>query len=209
MTHSHRPLILATVLICAATLLAGDADRWGFQTIKAKSAATRYEQAIRKAEAAHQRAITDARRQFITDLDRAKVEATQAGNLEEAIRLRDAIQTVGNDARSSTSPTSINDLSAMVGTWRLIHTEPKWKHGYEIDSQGNAERLRPDGKHTGQIGKLRRASNGDWIMNIHDRLERFTLANDGKVLFVEHFYPPTNYPDQAASQVGRGQRIDN
>lgn len=114
MSNLYRAFILVIMLIGTGVLIAGDEDRWNFQTVKAKTAAVRYEQTVREADATHQRAITDAQRQFVADLDAAKVDATKAGNLDEAVRLREAIQAV-----SKTMPTVKidNPFYSVVGKW--------------------------------------------------------------------------------------------
>ncbi|QNN24489.1 hypothetical protein HED60_20175 [Planctomycetales bacterium ZRK34] len=90
----YRMMAVLVLVLSAAFLIAGEVDQRDFQTVKAKAATVRFDQAIKQADALHQRTIAEARRQYMADLNEAMVEATKAGNLEEAIRLRDAMREI-------------------------------------------------------------------------------------------------------------------
>jgi hypothetical protein len=135
--------VFAILLIATGMLIAGDAERWNFQTVKAKAAALRFEQTTREANATHQRVLTDARRLFIADLDAAKVEATKAGNLDEAIRLRDAIGSlhktmpvVEND--NAPRPAADNSLRDMIGNWNFAWGTTGTKINFVVTENGQA-----------------------------------------------------------------------
>lgn len=133
MFNLRRWLVVAVPLVATGMLMAGDAGRWDFQTVKAKAAAVRYEQAVQAADEIHQRTLADAQRQFIADLDEAKVDATKAGNLDEAVRLRDAIQ-----AQRKTMPAAEvdNPFRDIAGKWNFEWGTSDVKSPFTVNEAG-------------------------------------------------------------------------
>ncbi|MBI1370325.1 MAG: hypothetical protein GC162_16950 [Planctomycetes bacterium] len=128
MKRSIPYLCVLAALIGAAALWA-DEPRWPFTSIKAKSAAVRYEKTVKTADADHNRALDTARKEFIADLNEAMVDATKAGNLEEAIRIKDAKeQLLGAEKPAgapATAPAAGTAADKTALTSRLVGS--KWR----------------------------------------------------------------------------------
>jgi len=112
--HIYRLLAFSVVFLCAVVLLAGEISLKSFKSTKAKAATIRYKEAIKAADTLYQRTLEDARHQYINDLNEAKVEAMKTGNLEEAIRLRDAIQEVETAEPANSDRTSTPKRESLV-----------------------------------------------------------------------------------------------
>ncbi|QNN22655.1 hypothetical protein HED60_10375 [Planctomycetales bacterium ZRK34] len=165
----RRWLVVGVLLFATGLLVAGDAGRWDFQTVKAKAAVVRYEQAVRAADAIHQRTLADAQRQFIADLDEAKVDATKAGNLDEAVRLRDAIQ-----AQRKTMPAAEadNPFRDIAGTWSFEWGTTGNRVSFVLNQNGQAVFTKDHRQLTIQDGRLL------WISDSSDTSLELISAND-------------------------------
>ncbi len=67
-----------------------DPGVWRFELPRARAAKASYDQQVRLAHSQYQQRLSDLRAQLALDLEAAMTEATQAGNLDEALRIRDA-----------------------------------------------------------------------------------------------------------------------
>jgi hypothetical protein len=110
--HIANRVVLFVALFFVVGLALG-ADE--FKTIKAKSSTIVYERAVAKADDEHAKALDDARRQYIVALNEAMAEATQSSNLDEAVRIRDAIADL-QKARESSSPPKQSLKQRLTGT---------------------------------------------------------------------------------------------
>lgn len=91
MNTKTNGLIATIILLAVCALLAAGAVGEGFTTIKARAATATFERAVTKADAEHAQTIDAAQRAYAANLAEAKADATRAGNLDEAVRIRDAI----------------------------------------------------------------------------------------------------------------------
>lgn len=85
-----KPLSIAGVILVLAMPTMAD-QRPTFKTAKAKAAQKRYESSTRQLDAAYQKKLADTRQSYAAELQSIQKEVTQAGNLEEALRIRDTI----------------------------------------------------------------------------------------------------------------------
>ncbi|QNN20911.1 hypothetical protein HED60_01045 [Planctomycetales bacterium ZRK34] len=139
-------IVTSTVLLLAVFAFAGDADGWEFQTMKAKAAAVKYERAIEKAEASRDRAVAEATQQLRADLLEAQTDATRAGNLDEAVRIRSAMRQLAADGEHSTKPNDAG-LDAIIGkTWIWIKGESDTRVRVRFEKSGVYYMLEPSGE---------------------------------------------------------------
>ncbi|QNN22497.1 hypothetical protein HED60_09510 [Planctomycetales bacterium ZRK34] len=129
-----RALITCITLIVTVTVLAGDDvnNPYGLTTLAGKQAWISLQRDLDKLEAQYQRDRKVRINQGITDLERAKVQAAQAANADEIVRLDKAVTELkqGNEVTTTAGPATTLDLKQLQRDRddlreRLIGT--KWK----------------------------------------------------------------------------------
>ena len=101
-----RLWIISLVMVAAATTLAQDApkERWQFKTLTARLAVQHYQARMDKATALYDTEATKAREWLATELAKAQEQATKAGNLEEALAMKAAIEEIESEQPTAPAP---------------------------------------------------------------------------------------------------------
>lgn len=81
---------MMALMLASAAVLAQQVS--GFKSTGAKLAQTRYENTLKELDRDYQRKVTAARQDYINELKDLQKEATQSNNLDEAVRIREAIR---------------------------------------------------------------------------------------------------------------------
>jgi hypothetical protein len=162
----------------------------------AKTALIQYELSVKKAQKEYDAKIKAAQGQLAVKLELALKDATRKGDLDEAIKIRDASEALENKPGPK--------RRYPIGIWKIKHTPTAWGHGYKFDGTNVTYRI---SNTTGEKvdGPFKLISrNGDILIHFvsENRIERFTFA--GSALFVEHFHPASDYPNGRPQVIGRG-----
>jgi hypothetical protein len=125
----------------------GPAGATEFKSRAARDAATKYGFSVERLNQEHQKKLTAARRAYVVALTAAKDEATRAANLDEAVRLRDAIADLEKEAPPA-------DVSARAdGPAAAQATLAKKLAGTTWEDNGKQIRFNVDGTMTRQDSK--------------------------------------------------------
>lgn len=145
MNSSSKTVVVVVALAIASLSLAGDAESpWDFKTIQAKGAVARYEKDRERETLKYERQLATIRAQhavtikrmhseLIEDLEKAQATATKTENLDEAVRIRDAVESLKKGqqppepekslpdrTKSKRTAEELNEL--LAGTsWHLAH----------------------------------------------------------------------------------------
>ena len=204
-----------TVLVCAVTIaLATVAPGSGAgvnnnddepKSVAAKAALRKYEKVAEKAQQAYARELDVARKAAAAELANAMKAATRAANLDEANRIKAAIDGLKGDpagppAKGAKAAGGGGGVG-LGGKWNSVYIGPENRHVHEFREDGTVRN-----EFVGRAewtAKLERDDDGNIIARFPDFLERYTLA--GGRLFVEQFHPG-RYPDQHPAYVAIGVR---
>jgi hypothetical protein len=165
------PFILSILVICglacgqgATTSVpktkAGKTAEPGKLTEPAKSPEARYEEAVAAAKTQYEEKLAAARAALIADLDKALADATKAGNLDEALRIREAKKSLESE-ETTKPPPALREGAVRFGKsqFRIVLADVRWSEAREacrklggdlagIDSEEKREFLKS------QIGSL-------------------------------------------------------
>ena len=194
---------LAVLALFAATLAAastaGDgaaAAAWDFKSTKAQTAKKRYDEAASRAEQEYARKMGVARDAAAKELGEAMRAATKAGDLDEANRIKQALEELTAELPPPGSG------RGLVGRWEVRYSNGV-RRAYEVKPDGAVTWT--GGGSRGGRGTLRRAEGG-WLLpeDGDGNAERWTLS--GERLFVEHFHPKQRYPKEPADVLAVGEK---
>ena len=108
--------VLGVIMTISVThLVAQTAQKPTIKNQQALNAITTYEAAEKKAKADYDRAVSAARKTAITQLEAAMAVATKAGNLDEAVAIREKIAALKAEEEAGQNKPFVN---MTVGTWR-------------------------------------------------------------------------------------------
>jgi len=192
-TWEESIIVKTTIILISLMLVVSEitfANDWTFKSAKARSALKNYKAAETKRTHESNKQAKQNRFDLILSMEEALSAETKAGNLDGAVRIRDAIKAL----RAGETPTSIdNVLPNLLGTWKVTYTN-KTEHTRRIEKNklvnGNSQLL---------------VKNGDVIIDFQEVIERITLVEDK--LFVEHFKPKSTYPDGNPVVMGIGRLV--
>src|SRR5262249_22862084 len=147
----------------------------------------KYDALLKEAETKVARAITDARESLIEDLEATMKEATRAADLDEALKLRAALESIQREVGSGADRSQLA-ACLPVGRWSVEF------------AKGVAEtcEIRKDG--TAGVAEPQRTSDGKAVIRggslviayQDDRVERWTPI--GPKMVVEHWFPIAKFP---------------
>ena len=157
-----RALFLIVALSLLVTMTLGDdakpVDPWSFKSPRAIRAKSEYDAAVAKAQAQADDLKSTARAKLLKNLEGAMADATRAADLDEAVKIKAAI----NDLKAGTEkPHSASDLERrIIGTrWLVnrvdlvfgkgVYTYSDWgdKHGtWAVKTAQTIACVGPDGK---------------------------------------------------------------
>lgn len=197
--------VIGIVVIALATVAPGagdDADN-APKTAAAKSALRKYEKSLEKAQQAFAREAGTARKTATAELEVAMKAATRAANLDEANRIKAAIDAMRDDAagQSGRAPRAVAGLS---GSWQTVYVGPENRHVHEFRDDGTVRNTFVG--HGEWTAKLERDAAGNTVARYPQFIERYTVA--GGRLYVEQFNP-ARYPDAAPGFVAIGVRDES
>ena len=144
-----------------------------------------------------------AREAAARELNEAMRLATRAGDLDEANKIKRALDDLAQDTPAPAAGPGAAPGSARgpVGRWDM-----RYSNGVRRDYE-----IRPDGtvawssSNRAGKGKVERIENGWLVADDGDgNAERLTLAGDR--LFIEHFHPAARYPKQGTDILAVGER---
>ncbi|HMF15190.1 MAG TPA: hypothetical protein VKE94_22905 [Gemmataceae bacterium] len=160
---------------------------WDFKSPAAREAKRKYDALMKEAETKFARAITDAQKSLIEDLEATMKEATRAADLDEALKLRAALESVQRDVGGRADRSQLT-ACLPVGRWSVEF------------ANGVAEtcEIRKDG--TAGVAEPQRTSDGTAVIRggslviayQDDRVERWTPI--GPKMVVEHWFPIAKFP---------------
>jgi hypothetical protein len=125
----------------------------------------------REAKARYEQAVTAARKQYLADLDEAIKKATQAGELDDAVKIRGLKESV----EAAPAQARVGALTFRGSQYRIFLADVKWGEARKmcqalggdlvsIDSKEKREFL---GKHAGSVelwvGAFRDARRRQWV----------------------------------------------
>lgn len=105
-------VVPALVLMLGGWLLAEEVSS-GFRNSKAKGATVRYERSLEKARSDYDRQIEAAQKEYIAALNSALDEVTRSGNLDEAVKIRNAKDALLNVSEADDKPREDDRLQVL------------------------------------------------------------------------------------------------
>jgi hypothetical protein len=117
---------------CSAMLVLGQAKESEFKSLAGRNAETKFLAAQAEIERDYRQKMTAAREKYVAALTKARDEATRVANLDEAIRIRDAIDRVRKSDPLHAPSAREGHATQLAGT--------TWSA-----SNGNKRGLAPDG----------------------------------------------------------------
>lgn len=201
MGHLPTRVALLAVLLSFPLALGADDDAEP-KSVKARAALKKYEKAVEKADAAHRKAVSDAAKVLVGELEAAKKDAMKASNLPEATSIQQLADRVKKEAagleKARRGTPGFTDLKGLIGKWIV-----RYGNGAE-----RAYTITPDAQLSMEGGPtvaLRKAEGGGALVDLKDgKVERVHLI-DG-VMLVEHFDPKSSLTDGRFAQLGVGRR---
>ncbi|HZK80327.1 MAG TPA: hypothetical protein VFC46_04650 [Humisphaera sp.] len=167
------------------------------KSAQAVVAMDKFDRAVKSAVDGYHIAVLRSKRTLIAELKPARVAAMKQTDLDEANRIDSAMKSA--DGGQSDNSGAIVPLP-LPSAWHLLYSNG-FTADYSIDRAGTATRA-SDHKQS----KLRTDSVGRYVASWDDgKIERLTFLH-GR-LFVEHFNPASQYPDQEPNQVANGTSI--
>jgi hypothetical protein len=160
---------------------------WDFQAPAAREAKATFDAARRKAEADFASALSTTRKALVEDLEAVMKEATRAGDLDEALKLRAALESLRKE-ETAASRRREGSACLPVGRWSVDFTNGV-SEACEIRKEGTASVVEPQ-RTSG--GRVEARDNSVLIVYDDDRLERWTPAGNGMI--VEHWFPIARFP---------------
>lgn len=175
---------------------AGDAAGESPRSRAARGALETYQAAVRRADEQRDRAVAEARRALVKDLERVLKDTTRAGDLAEANRIDAALRAAkAGGTRPPGQP-------LFLGRWRLRYNNGiDWRYRFLPD--GTVERHRADGQPL-RSGRWT-AEAGHAVVKAGDDLEHLTPAGDR--LLIEHWNPAARHPREFPTVLGIAERI--
>ncbi len=85
-----------------------------FKNPEAKKAKSRYDEAVARAKTDYEQKLREAREALLADLDKAQKDASNAGDLDEAVKIRDARKVIAEGARDVATKADLRN--ALAGT---------------------------------------------------------------------------------------------
>jgi hypothetical protein len=129
----RRLLTVGLVLALAGMVVAQDAPR----SIAAQRALTRHDQAMRKAEQEYQRAAVAATRELIAELEQAKAQAMQAGQLDEANAIQAAIDEANEELnRLLGKPQALTEEDVAGTRWQWHDQQFGSRAWFQLNADG-------------------------------------------------------------------------
>jgi len=115
--HTWQCFILPVILLAGSLVAFGQTPKSAIKSPQAVNAIATYEAAEKKAKADYEKAVSTARAAAIKQLEAAMAVATKAGNLDEAVAIRDKITELKaeEDVKQGKLFIPVADMS---GTWR-------------------------------------------------------------------------------------------
>jgi hypothetical protein len=147
-----RNLVILLLTVCACTAIASDSLDVPFKSIAARAAAAKYQRAVEQVERDQQRQLEQARVEYAQALTDAQADATRRGSLDEAVRIRDAIDALKAGA-ATTKPLD----ARLTGTRWAWHKDGRDTGVRVVFSAGGVYHMvEPDG--TKRLGRWRSVS---------------------------------------------------
>ncbi len=172
---------------------------WDFQSSSARKAKAKFDVARRQAEENFSRAVSTARKALAEDLEAAMKEATQLGNLDEALKLRAALESVRREEAAGGVPGYCPPYLP-VGRWKVDFTNGVGE-ACEVRKEGTAFVSEPQRSAEAKV----EAKDGTVLLVYRDdRVERWTPAGHGMI--VEHWFPIARFPS-VSPVLGYAQRV--
>jgi hypothetical protein len=187
-----RPLRLVAVLLSTSTPLAADepvTPKWDFTNKAALAAKRRYDLAMDKIKGTYDKEATDAQKTLVNELKDALKESTKAGSLDEALKIRSAIEYLEKKEPlpgPATRPAAAGKFP--TGKWNMVKAGGVYGT-YSFRADGTVEWIERDRK---AVGKMSVKDGLVVITYPDDRIERLTPS--GSRLVVEHWFPSSGYP---------------
>lgn len=175
-----------------------------------QQAVKEYQADVAVAEAKFGAEAEKARQSFLAKLNEEMKKETMAGNLDNAVAIRDEIRRIQSESPSAKgtlqhgqTPKSTAALPPqLIGKW-IVKYQPPFIHTYTVHPDGTCSYLEK-----GVVGNLKRQSNDTFLITFAvddgDFTERWTLA--GNRFFVEHFYPVGSFPKATPTFLGVGEK---
>jgi hypothetical protein len=197
-------VLIGIVAMALATVAPGAGAAQGDEpkSAAAKSALRKYEKVAEKAQQTYAREVDAARKAAAAELTTAMKAATRAANLDEANRIKAAIDGLKSDepAAAAASPAKSRGGSGLVGAWQVVYIGGN-QHVHEFREDGTVVNTFVDqAKWTAKVER-----DGDHVIAKYPQFtERYTVAGDR--LFVEQFSPGSLYPNLPPSVMAVGAR---
>ncbi len=128
---------------------------------------------------------------MLTDLDKAQKDAANAGELDEAVLIRDARKGIADAGPNAPKRRWI------PGTW-AIRYQDKTVHTFVVHPDGRIEWTE------GKRGQLR-TSGDSAVFQAGPRVERWTFV--GNRMFAEHFLSVADYERNVVNALGCGEMV--
>jgi len=216
MRHFFSTILILTF---SSTLLAQEKEKepdWNFKSKTAKSALKSYsgeiaklnkqdEAELKKLEDEHKQRRKKRRLQLIMELEKALDEATKSGDLDDAIKIRDAIKVLkkGAEPPNISGPLEFGKSGDRpkypTGVWRIM-----WPNGSERLYRFSGKKVKAEDSNASwkRTGSLTQKKSDLYLeFPSDDAIERLSMVGDR--LFVEHWEPKSTYPKSDPKFVGR------
>lgn len=188
--------------------MAQDADLDSLKSRQARNAVSSYQRKVESATKDYEKAVSKERDKLINELEDTLKKETANGNLDEALKLKSAIESLKKQS-------GINDLAGnspqMVGTWKLQFSDGVMRYQQFLlrNGQPYALRFRELGGELNDEGPVVLRDGKAYIRYKNWAItERFTL--DGDRLIVEHWNVGTDASlDRFPTLMGLGTRVES
>lgn len=192
-------IVAASALMIPFSYAEGEATefKWSFKSREALQAKAQYDADAAEADAKHRKELDAARAKLLESLESAKTKATKDGDLDDALKIRTAIERVtsGQELKPR-DPAGESKTRQPSGKWNLV----------KANGVLGTYQFRPDGsvnwteKDRTTLGKATAKDGVIVVVYPDDRTERMTWS--GRRLIVEHWVPSANYPAKFPTTFG-------
>jgi hypothetical protein len=162
--------------------------KWDFKSKPATEAKQRFDQVIKDHRLAYTKAATDAEKDLLKDLKSAMKEATKAADLDDAIKIKVAIEHIEKHGAGLDKAPVPTKLKLPLGKWQMSNAQGVLgTYDFRIDGTVFwSEKSRQ------ATGKAIVKDGAVIVIYKDDRTERLTLS--GERMIVEHWFPSSKYP---------------
>jgi hypothetical protein len=162
---------LSLAFVCgliAAAWMHND-DAWNFKSPSAQKAKARYD-----------KAVAEAQKKLLADLEEALTEATKANDLDEAIRIREAKRLIAGTSKPTPPRAKLREGAYILGRsqYRIVLTDVTWREAREACRKAGGDLAVIDSREKREVLRKLVGGTQPWVGAWQDpRVNRWVWVN--------------------------------